>query len=122
VTTPTTGYRFTPRFRFITGITNAQYAVVTFSADHNFTNGEIVSFRVTPPFGMVEINNLQSEVLSHTNNSITVNIDSTYWTPYIYPVAGLVSPPTCVPVGSGVTPGSVPPTVNLEDCFDNVRT
>ena len=122
MTTPTVGYALVPRRKFIIAITNAQYAVATFSEDHNFTDGEIVSFRVTPPFGMVEINNLQSEFMSHTNNTITVNIDSTFWTPFIYPVAGKVSPPTCVPVGSGIIPRSVPPTVSLRDCFDNVRT
>lgn len=122
MSTPTSGYALVPRRKFITAITNAQYAVATFSEDHNFTDGEIVSFRVTKPYGMVEINNLQSKVLSHTSNTITVDIDSTFWTPFIFPVAGLNSPPTCVPSASGIIPGSFPPTVNLEDCFDNVRT
>jgi hypothetical protein len=122
VSTPTSGYALVPRRKFITAITNAQYAVLTFSEDHNYTDGEIVSFRVTPPFGMVEINNLQSEVLSHTNNTITVNIDSSFWTPFIYPVAGKVSPPTCVPSASGILPNVYPPTISLEDCFDNIRT
>ena len=117
-----TGYRFVPRYRFIIAITNAQYAVITFSEDHDFLDGEIVSFRVTPPFGMSEINNLQSEVMSHTNDSITVNIDSMFWTPFIYPVSGKVTPPVCVPVGSGIIPGLYISTVLLADCFDNIRT
>ncbi len=116
------GYEFVPRYRFIVDITNAQYAVVAFSADHNFVDGEIVSFRVTPPFGMSEMNNLQTQVLSHTDDTITVNIDSSFWTPFIYPVSGKVTPPVCVPSAAGLIPGLYTPTVNLQDCFDNVRT
>ncbi len=118
----TSGYVFVPRFRFITAITNAQHAVVTFSEDHDFIDNEIVSFRVTRPFGMVEINNLQSKVLSHTNNTITVDIDSTYWTPFIYPaVVPKYTPPVCVPVASGIKEHLYIATVILEDCFDNLR-
>ncbi len=118
----TLGYRFTPRYRFITAITNSQHAQITFSADHDYSDGEIVSFRVSQPYGMVEMNNLQSKILSHTNDIIVVDIDSSFWTPFIYPVAGKNTPPVCVPSASGIIPGSNPATVNLEDCFDNVRT
>jgi hypothetical protein len=117
-----TGHRIVPRFRYITDITNAQYATVTFSEDHDYSDGEIVSFRVTPPFGMFEINNLQSRVIAHTDDAITIEIDTTFWTPFIYPVSGAVTPPVCVPSASGIIPGSYPSTVNLEDCFDNIRT
>lgn len=116
------GYIFVPRYQFITGITNSKHAQITFLANHKFSDGEIVSFRVTPPYGMVEINNLQSEILSHTDNSITVNIDSTFWTPFIYPVSGKNSPPVCVPSASGILPASHPATVSLQCCFDNIRT
>lgn len=122
MTTPTSGYRLVPRYKFITGITNSQYAVITFSQDHDFVDWEIVSFRVSPPYGMVEINNLQSTVLSHTSNTITVGIDTTFWTPFIYPVSGRTSPPVCVPSGSGINPILYTPTVILEDAFDNIRT
>jgi hypothetical protein len=118
----TSGNRFVPRFKFITAITNAQFAQITFSEDHDFTDWEIVSFRVTQPYGMVEINNLQSTVLSHTSNTITVDIDSTFWNPFIFPVAGLNSPPVCVPSASGIVPLYYFPTVNLFDSFDNIRT
>jgi len=119
----TSGYVFVPRFRYIISITNSQYAVVTFSEDHDFVDNEIVSFRVTPEFGMFEINNLQSKVLSHTNDTITVGIDTTFWTPFVYPtLATKYTPPVCVPSASGVRDNLYVPTVILEDCFDNVRT
>lgn len=119
----TAGYEFVPRFRYIIAITNAQHPVVTFSEDHDFIDYEIVSFRVTPAFGMFEINNLQSKVLSHTNNTITVDIDSQFWTAFVYPATvPKYTPPVCVPVGSGVNENLYVSTVILQDCFDNVRT
>lgn len=117
-----TGYSFYPRWKYISGITNAQQAVITFTEDHDFTDGEIVSFRVTKPYGMVEMNDRQAKVLSHTADTITVNIDTLNFNSYIYPVSGSNTPPVCVPSASGVIPGSYPATVNLEDAFDNRRT
>lgn len=118
----TLGYVFIPRWKYITGITNAQYAVVTCDTNHNFSDGEYVSFRVSHPYGMSEINDLQAQVLSHTDDTITVDIDSSTWNNFIYPVSGKNTPPVVVPAGSGIIPNSNPPTVNLQDAFDNIRT
>ena len=119
----TSGYQFIPRFRYITDITNAVQATVTFSEDHDFIENEIVSFRVTRPFGMMEINNRQAKVISTTSNTILVDINTTFWTPFIYPaVVSKYTPPVCVPVASGVREHAFIATVILEDCFDNVRT
>lgn len=107
-----------PRFSYISGITNAVNAVITFTDDHDFTEGEIVSFRVSRPYGMSEINNRQGKVQSFTSDTITVDIDTSTWTPYTYPVSGNNTPPVCVPSASGVVPGYTP-KMNLEDSFDN---
>lgn len=114
--------RFFPRFRYISGITNAQYAVVTFTEAHDYVVNEIVSFRVSKPYGMVEINEKSAKVLEIGYFTITVYIDTTYFTPFVYPVSGQNTPPVCVPVGSGVN--RVNPFLVftiLDDSFDNVR-
>lgn len=116
------GYEFLPRWKYVTGITNAKNAVVTCDSDHNFSDGEIVSFRVTPPYGMFEMNNLKSRVIEHTSDTITVEIDSSSWNSFIYPASGDNTPPTVIPSASGIIPGQYVPTMNLEDSFDNVRT
>lgn len=118
----TSGYQFYPRWKYITDISNEQFAVVTLDEDHDFTDGEIVGFRVTKPFGMVEINDMYGKVLTHTSDTITVDIDTMNFTAFIYPVVGKVTPPVCVPAASGIIPGSYPSTVNLEDAFDNRPT
>lgn len=116
------GYQFYPSWKYITDISNAQYATVTMDENHDFTDGEIVGFRVTKPFGMVEINEKHGRVLSHTSDTITVDIDTMDFTPFIYPVSGSVTPPVCVPSSSGKIPASYPATMNLEDAFDNRPT
>lgn len=114
-----TDYVFSPSYKFISAITNAQNAVVTCTEDHNFTDGEYVSFRVSKPFGMYEINEKTAKVLSHTSDSITVDLDTLQLNSFIYPVSGKTSPPMVVPAGSGILPDYYPPTVTLIDSFDN---
>lgn len=114
-------YSIYPRYSYITDITKALNAVVTLESEHDYTNGEIVSFRVQKEFGMYQINNQQARVLSHTDDTITVEIDTTGYDSFIYPVSGLVTPPTVVPSCSGIIPGQTVATMNLEDSFDNRR-
>jgi len=113
-----------PKLKYINAITNAQNAVVTFTADSDFTDGEYVSFRVTKDFGMYEINQRRGRVLSHTSDTITVDIDTLSYTSFSYAALGTAgtTPPTCVPAGSGIIPDSNPSTVNLHDSYDNRRT
>ncbi len=112
-----------PRRAFINALTNAQQAVATFTADHDFTLGEVVSFRVRPPFGMFQINNKKGTVIAVTDDTITVDIDTSSWDSFDYSVlddAG-TTPPVCVPCCSKRVPGSQPPEVNILDAFDNRR-
>ncbi len=116
------GYQMVPDLFYITGITNAQQAVTTFSAAHNYTNGEWISFRVSSPFGMVQINNQKGLVVNNDTFTVTVNIDTTQYNAFVYAGTNVQIPAICVPVASGIIPNSVPPTINLQDAFDNVRT
>jgi hypothetical protein len=111
---------FVPAFSYISGISQAQNAVATFTAAHDFSNGEYISFRVSKPYGMVEINNLRGHILANDTFTVTTDIDSSFYTPFIYPVAGDNTPPVAVPAGSGIIPASNPSTVTLFDAFDNV--
>lgn len=114
---------FYPRYSDIESITNSIQALVTFTENHDFTPGEIVSFRVGKAFGMNEINNKRGKVLFITDDSIIIDIDTTTWTPFS--LANLnepgTSPPVCVPSSSSVIPFEENPSVNIEDAFDNRR-
>jgi hypothetical protein len=111
---------FVPAVAFISGITNAQQAIATFTENHTFLLGEYISFRVTHPYGMTQINNQRAKVLSLTPTTVTTDANTLNYTPFIYPVAGENTPPVAVPAGSGIIPGYFPPTVTLFDAFDNV--
>lgn len=111
---------YTPYLKDIIGITNAQLAQVDFGTEHPYTPGQIVSFRVSQPYGMIEINNRQARILSITSTTITVELDTTNFNAFVYPPVGIVEVAAqCVPAGSGIVPGLYTPTMNLEDVFDN---
>ena len=115
--------RFYPQKSLINAITNAQQAVCTFTANHDFTIGQVVSFRVTKDFGMFQINNKKGLVVATTDDTVTVNIDSLDWDAFDFSLIDTVgtTPPSCVPCCSVKVPGSNPPQVNLDDTFDNRR-
>lgn len=120
---PTTGTTFTPFLEYISAIVQGQTTALTFTEDHRFSVGEYVSFRVSKNYGMIQLNNQRGLVLAITSDTITVDIDSSNYTPYIYPADNpdkIVFPAVAVPAGSGIIPNSNPRTVNLQDCFDNV--
>lgn len=113
-----------PQKAFINAITNAKEAVVTFTEDHDFTVGEIVSFRVKKNFGMFQINNKRGVVIDTSSDTITVDIDTTTWDSFDYSALDTAgtTPPVCVPSSSTVVPGSNPPRTNFIDAFDNRKS
>jgi hypothetical protein len=111
---------FFPTLRYISDITRAQYAVITFTEDHQFLVNEIIGLRVSKPYGMVEINNREAKVLAITSNTVTVNVDSTEFSNFTVPVDTRgTTPPCAVPSSSGVDFTSPIPRTILEDAFDN---
>lgn len=112
---------FYPSFSYISGITNAAPAVVTFTSPHDFTVGEIIGLRSSRPYGMSEVNNLSVLVLATTSTTVTLELNTTSFTPFVYPPVGLVTyPAMAVPASSGVIPGAIPPQTNLTDSFDDI--
>lgn len=81
---------FTPRSRYITGISQASQAVITFSVTHGYGVGDSIRIRCPSQFGMSEINDLVGEVVSvnTTNNTATVDIDSSGFSAFAFPASG----------------------------------
>ncbi len=115
-----TDYSFVPKYFLIQSITKGLNTVITFTEDHDYSVGEYVSFRCGKPNGMVEINEKRGKVLELTSDTITVDIDSTNYTDFMFDLGVAILPLAC-PAGSGVKPGEYVPRVILEDCFDNIR-
>ena len=116
----TTAYTFVPAFQYISDITNAEECVVTFTADHTYTVGEILSFRVSSPYGMFQLNNQTGLVLAVTSTTVTMDIDTRNYSAFVTPVTAGQYPALAVPAGSGVIPGAIPPHTTIYDHFDNV--
>lgn len=98
-----------PAVRYITNITQASQAVVTFSVDHNYVVGQKIQLNVPAPFGMVEADKLEGKVvaISAANNTVTLDIDSSAFTAFAFPASTGYpdSFPHAAPVGqNGVNP------------------
>ena len=94
------GANFIPNLQYITNITHAYPAVVTFLDDTNFTVAEWISFRIPPPNGMIQLNNEKAKIISLTPNTVTIDVDTTNFYPFIY-VEDPQIPCVAVPAGSG---------------------
>lgn len=77
-----------PRNRYIVNITQATEAVVTLSVTHGYTVGQEIRFTVSEPFGMTELDGLSGTItaVSTANNTITVDIDTSAFTAFTFPV------------------------------------
>jgi hypothetical protein len=106
-----------PAYSIISNITQGVQTVITFTEDHDFTLGEIVSFRIDKLNGMRELNNVQSRVIDMDDISITIDFNSNNFTAFVYNI-DVANVPMAVPSASGVIPNDPLNTVNLLDAFD----
>lgn len=111
---------FYPSYALISAITLGAQTVVTFTAPHSFTVGEIISFRVSQQYGTVEMNNRSVNVQAITSNTVTVDIDSRNYTPFIAAPNRPETLAMVVPSASGVIEGARPAQTNLFDTFDHI--
>ena len=113
--------QFYPRHRTISAITAASSAVVTLTVTHGYTVGQKVRLIVPQAYGMVEANNLLGTItaVSTANNTITLDIDSSAFTAFSFPLtaAAPFTPALVVPVGEAAS-GSYANL--LDDATDNV--
>lgn len=86
---------FYPRRRTITKITQASSAVVTLSVTHGFKVGQEVRFKVPAAYGMTQIDGLKGTITAidttvTSGNSVTVDIDSSAFTAFAWPLTAAV--------------------------------
>lgn len=96
---------FYPRHRFAVNITQAASAVVTLSVPSGYKVGQAVRFQVPSAFGMIELNNQVGTITAVDDTlatqTITVNIDTTTYTAFKFPLtaAARTSKAVVVPLG-----------------------
>lgn len=121
---------FSPPRSAITGITQANPCVITTSANHNLTTGQIVRVHVPKPFGMTPLNqNTYSvTVLSPTTISlqisqvpVAINVNSINF-PAFVSVAQPQFTAEILAVGSGPTlENSTPPQMTNNSCVSKTE-
>lgn len=102
---------FYPPVRLITKIVSSGVnSVITMSVTHKYQVGQEVRIVVPDAFGMVEMNNLIGTIIAidtttTTGNTITVDIDSSSFTAFAFPLTAAVpfDPALVVPVGEDVS-------------------
>jgi hypothetical protein len=99
---------FYPRLRYITSISRAAQAVVVTSVTHGYERGMKMRFRVPLAFGMVEMDGLEGTIVAVNTattgagaNSFTVDIDSSAFTAFAFPLTADVpfTPAQAIPDG-----------------------
>jgi len=90
-----------PRRRFVGNISAANPAVVTCTVDHGLTVGQKVRLVVPAVYGMVEMDGLQGTITAVTANTMTLDVDSSGFTAFQFPLPAIVpfSPALVVPLG-----------------------
>lgn len=96
-----------PRHRYITKVSSSgSSTVVTMSVTHGYKVGQEVRFKVPAAFGMTELDGLQGTITAintttTSGNTITVNIDSSAFTAFSFPLTAAVpfDAALVVPVG-----------------------
>lgn len=104
MTTPSTaGVTQYPQMQIINAITQANPAVITVNTTSNYVPNQFVRIKVPQGWGMPQINNQIATVLAVNSDKtqVTVNINSTNYFAFNYPVGGFIP-------GNGATAQLIP--------------
>ena len=125
---------FYPRDRFITKISQAAQAIVTFSVTHQYAVGDTIRFYVAPQYGMSQINGLsgtvvavgQPDLVTGFTNTVTINLDTTGFTAFALPTSAVAAAinyqwAMAVPYGmdTATALAAVPPANILADAVND---
>jgi len=110
------------RTKTISSVTQAFPAVVTTSEDHGYPAGVIVTFLIPTMFGMVELNGVNVQVISVTNNTLTLNLDTRNFQSFAYPspLPNAYTNPSVIPSASGPPLDPQPLPYGNQDDFEGV--
>lgn len=89
---------FQPSLRVITNITNDFPAEVTTSFAHQYQTGLIIRIILPPGWGMTQINQQFSDITVTGDTTFTINLDTTFYYPFVTPVS-YNQYPQAIPIG-----------------------
>ncbi len=101
---------FYPASRLISEITRGATTEIQMTVTHRLTPGQLVTFKVPSVFGMTQLDGLRARILAvnTTTNTITVDIDSSAFTAFAFPLTAVAAAPytfaQVIPFGDGLDP------------------
>lgn len=109
--------------QIIASITNANPCVVTTVNDHGYVDGMDVTFLIPAQFGMQQLNGVNVQVIAISNNTLTINLDSTNFSIFSYPVSlpFAYTPPSVIPNASGPYLPPLPLPYGNQDSFEGCQ-
>ena len=124
-----------PSTRYITNISQAAQAVVMLSVTHNYVVGQKIRLHVpavtATTYGMTEIDGREATIVAvgtadalGSTNTITIDIDTTGFTAFAFPLTGAAgfTPAHVVPVGENTSAALFAGTDILSDAVLNTAT
>jgi hypothetical protein len=96
---------FYPQNRYIINITQANPMIVDLSVTADYQVGQQIRFNIPAAFGMVQLDGLVGDIIAVNGNALSIDIDSTAFSPFVIPAIALY-PFTwaqCVPVGENTS-------------------
>lgn len=99
-----------PSVRRIVNITQANPAVITTSVDSTYVAGQSIRLSVPAAFGMTQADGLLVNIISVSGGDITVNLDTTGFTAFKFPLVAAYpfTPAQTIPVGEETDANSNP--------------
>ena len=92
---------YQPAMRIVSNITNASRAIVTTTFAHQYLTGTICRLHIPTGYGMLQANTLYGPITVTGTTTFTIDIDTTFFDPYIthsdWPYTAQY--PTVVPIG-----------------------
>lgn len=107
-------------WQVISSITQSNPMVLTTLNNHNYPAGVNVGFNIPGIFGMQQLNKLKGEITAVTSNTMTININSSNFSPFAYPshLPSAFTSPTVFANASGPYLSPLPLPFGNQDSFE----
>lgn len=108
--------------RIIETISNSFPMIVQTTVDHKYVRGMKVRFLIPSDFGMFQLNGLEGQVIDITNDQLAIDIDSTNFSVFSYPVSLPLAyvEPSVIPNSSGPYLPPLPLPNGNQNSFEGV--
>lgn len=110
------------RVQTIASVTQSNPMILTTTKDHGYVAGMMVTFFIPNQFGMVELNSKNVQVIEITNDTLTINLDSTNFSVFSYPspLPSAYTPPSVIHNSSGPYFPPIPLPYGNQNSFEGV--